>query len=93
MTNDDLPREARTGPIFHPDWGTHAYAAYHGNVTGLDALLATVFADKQEPDEDRASLARRRQAIENRFSGPWAIDVGHTMLSWQVAMRVPAVEV
>jgi hypothetical protein len=24
-TNADLPREAREGPIFHPDWGTHAY--------------------------------------------------------------------
>lgn len=92
-TNDDLPREARTGPIFHPDWGTHAYASYNANTTGLNALLAMVFPEEHEAEDARATLVQRRARVEARYSGPWRIDVGRTMLSWQVAMRVSAVEV
>ncbi len=52
-----------------------------------------VLTDERESEDDQASLARRRKRIEGRFSGPWAINVTQTMLSWQVAMRVSAVEV
>ena len=31
----DLPREAQQGPIFHPDFGTHAYTSYLSNIQGL----------------------------------------------------------
>ena len=89
----DLPKEASTGPIFHPDWGTHAYASYNASTTGLDALLALVLGFEQDDEAIRAARERERTAIENAFSGPWAIDLTHTMLSWQVAMRVSAVEV
>lgn len=93
LADDDLPREARSGPIFHPDWGTHAYEKYRATITGLDALIAMVFAQDDESDKSRTELERRRQEINDRHSGPWAIDVGHVMLSWQTAMRVSAVEV
>jgi hypothetical protein len=92
-TDTYVPREARQGPVFHPDWGTHAFAQYNGVTTGLDALLAMVLPEEGESPEAANKLAERRRAIEAKFSGPWAIDVGHTMLSWQVAMRVSAVEV
>jgi hypothetical protein len=88
-----LPREAQAGPIFHPDLGTHAFAAYHANTTGLNALLAFVFGHDHDSAEARDELARRRQVVDEAFSGPWAIDLGYTALSWQVAMRVSAVEV
>jgi hypothetical protein len=89
----DLPKEAGSGPIFHPDWGTHAYAAYNANTTGLDALLALAFGLPGATPEQLADLQTNRRSINDAFSGPWAIDVDHTMLSWQVAMRVSAVEV
>lgn len=92
-TNEELPREARRGPIFHPDWGTHAFERYNGHVRGMDALLAMVFPMAADTDRSKRYLEARRLQVENDFSGPWAIDVRHSMLSWQVAMRVSAVEV
>jgi hypothetical protein len=129
--NDELPREAREGPIFHPDWGTHAFARFSGAIRGLDALLAMAFPMSWDTEQSRSGntrhrkrpgarifrestclipplisylqltagerskryLTARRLRIENDYSGPWTIDVRHTMLSWQVAMRVSAVEV
>jgi hypothetical protein len=89
----DLPKEASSGPIFHPDWGTHAYAAYNANTTGLDALLSLAFGLSDSTPEHLIALEVRRKSIDDAFSGPWGINVAHTMLSWQVAMRVSAVEV
>lgn len=93
ITDNELPREARTGPIFHPDWGTHAYERYSGYVRELDALFAMVFPMDVDAERSARYLAARRLRVENHFSGPWAINVGRAMLSWQVAMRVSAVEV
>ena len=93
MTNDELPREARTGPIFHPDWGTYAFFRYNGHVRGLDALNAMVFPMAADTEKSKRYLEARRLQVENDFSGPWSMDVRHSMLSWQVAMRVSAVEV
>lgn len=89
---EDLPREASSGPIFHPDWGTHAYVSYKRNTSGLDALLAMVFPLLTESEKSEKYLTARLLQVENDHE-PWAIDVRHTMLSWQVAMRVSAVEV
>lgn len=91
--NDGLAREASEGPIFHPDWGTHAYERYNGHIRGLEALLAMVFPIAVDTERSTRYLTARRQRIEDHFSGPWAMDVRDTMLSWQVAMRVSAVEV
>ena len=91
--NDGLAREASAGPIFHPDWGTHAYERYNGHIRGLEALLAMVFPIAVDTERSTRYLTARRLRIEGHFSGPWAMDVRHTMLSWQVAMRVSAVEV
>ena len=91
--SDELPREAGAGPIFHPDWGTHAYASYQANTTGLAALLAMVLPEESDDLEARQYLLHRRSDVDNRYSGPWAIDTERTMLSWQIAMRVSAVEV
>lgn len=88
-----LPRETGNAPIFHPDWGTHANANYHANVSSLDALLGMVFPISVETAKSERCLRARRLQIENDFSGPWSINIQFTMLSWQVAMRVSAVEV
>lgn len=93
METDNLPREAQTGPIFHPDWGTHAYSRYDANIVGLDALLAMVFPLLNETEKSKRYLKARIFKIENDFSGPWSVNLEHSMLSWQVAMRVSAVEV
>lgn len=87
-----LPREARAGPIFHPDWGTHAYADYNASITNLSALLGMVFTIDADTPRSLRLLEGRRLRIENDFAGPWGIDVQYSMLSWQVAMRVSAVE-
>lgn len=87
-----LPREAGSGPIFHPDWGTHAYADYNAGITNLNALLGMVFPIDADTPRSLRLLEGRRLRIENDFSGPWGIDVQYSMLSWQVAMRVSAVE-
>ena len=60
---------------------------------GLDALLAMVFPLLRESVKSERYLTARRLQIESDYSGPWSIDVRHSMLSWQVAMRVSAVEV
>lgn len=91
-TNEELPREAREGPIFHPDFGTHAYERYSGSIRGLDALMAMVFVMDGDTTRSEKYLRARQIKIETEMSGPWAINVQHTMLSWQVAMRVAAVE-
>lgn len=72
-TNEELPREARTGPIFHPDWGTHAFERYNGHVRGLDALLSMVFPMPADTPRSRRYLEARRLQVENDYSGPWAI--------------------
>jgi len=92
MNENELPVEAHEGPIFHPDWGTHSYAGFDANITGLNALLAMVFPLLAETARSERYLEARRLKVENDFSGPWKIDVNHTMLSWQVVMRVSAVE-
>ncbi len=92
-TNDELPREASEGPIFHPDWGTHAFEHYNGNIRSLDALLAMVFSTAFDTERSANLLKARRQSVEDNHSGPWAINLSYSMNSWQVAMRVTAVEV
>lgn len=93
MTKENkLPREALSGPIFHPDWGTHAYADYNASITNLSALLGMVFPIGADNPRSLRLLQCRRLRVETDFAGPWGINVQYSMLSWQVAMRVSAVE-
>lgn len=55
--------------------------------------MAMVFPMAADTEKSTRYLEARRLQVENDFSGPWSIDVRHSMLSWQVAMRVSAVEV
>jgi hypothetical protein len=55
--------------------------------------MSMVFPIEGDTERSARYLTARRLQIENGYSGPCAIDVRHAMLSWQVAMRVSAVEV
>jgi hypothetical protein len=85
-------RELSTSESGFPT-GTGAYIVYSHSVAGLDALLAMVFPLLPESPKSERYLVARRLKVENEYSGRWAVDVRQTMLSWQVAMRVSAVEV